>query len=96
MRKNIESAFHKLVASRFGFFEAKHINTKMGLPAHPVTKAFKNPENTPHKILIAFSELLEMHPYELIRDYQLGSERISAVEIEYHRKAYEASGKEDG
>ncbi len=88
MRKEIESKFHQLVADRFGYFEAKHIHMKMGLPAHPVTKAFKSPENTPHKVLIAFSDILGIHPFELIRDYDMGIERISEIEKDYHQKAY--------
>ena len=90
MRKEIESKFHKFVADRLGYFEAKHLYLKMGLPSHPVTKAFKNPENSPHMILIAFSETLDIHPYELIRDYDLGKERISNIEKEYLRKEYES------
>jgi len=89
MKREIESRFHQLVADRFGYFESKHLHEKMGLPAHPVTKAYKTPEKTPHKILIAFSELLELHPYELIRDYSIGVNRISAIEIKYHQRKYE-------
>lgn len=89
MRKEIESKFHQLVTDRFGYFEARHLHAEMGLPAHPVTKAYKTPEKTPHRILIAFSEILEVHPYELIRDYQIGIERISEIEIKYHQREYE-------
>ncbi len=63
----------------------------MGLPAHPITKAYKNSENAPHKVLIIFCELLELHPYELMRDYQLGILRISDTEKSYHQKGYHAS-----
>ena len=90
MKKEIESAFHQLLVDRFGYFETRHIHTEMNLPAHPVTKALKNPENTPHKILIAFSEILEIHPHELIRDYGVGKARISDIEKEYHRKKHES------
>ena len=90
MRKEIESKFHQFVVDRFGYFETKHLHSQMSLPAHPVTKALKRPEKTPHKILIAFSEILKVHPYELIRDYQVGKERISDIEKEYHRKKHES------
>jgi len=89
MRKEIESAFHQLVADKFGYFQAKHLHSEMGLPAHPITKAYKRPEKTPHRILIAFSEILKVHPYVLIRDYRIGAERISEIEIRYHQREYE-------
>lgn len=62
----------------------------MNLSSHPVTRAYKTPENTPHKILIAFCEVLDMHPHELIRDYQIGVLRILDIEKAYHEKRYEA------
>jgi len=88
MGKEILSKFHQFIIDRFGYYEAKYLHLKMGLPAHPVTKAYKNPENTPHKILIAFCEILDMHPYELMRDYQVGTLRISDIEKAYHQKGY--------
>lgn len=92
MNQKIASKFHQLVVDRFGYYEAKHINQKMELPSHPITRAYNNPENTPHKILIAFCELLDMHAHELIRDYQLGAFRISDIEQRYHKKQYDSLG----
>ncbi len=88
MRKDITSPFHQFVVDRFGYYEAKHLHQQMNLPSHPVTRAYNNPEKTPHKILIAFCELLGMHAYELIRDYKLGEERISEIEKNYHKRMY--------
>ncbi len=88
MEQEILSDFHQLIVDRFGYHEAKYLHLKMDLPPHPVTKAYKSPENTPHKILIAFCEILDLHPYELIQDYQVGLLRISAIEKAYHQKGY--------
>lgn len=88
MKKEILSDFHQLIVDRFGYHEAKYLHIEIGLPPHPVTKAYKSPHNTPHKILIAFSEALDMHPYELIQNYQVGISRISELEKAYHHKSY--------
>jgi len=88
MKKEILSDFHQLIVDRFGYHESKYLNSEMGLPSHPVTKAYKSPENTPHKTLIAFCEILNMHPYELIKDYKVGESRISEIEKTYHEKNY--------
>jgi len=88
VKKEILSDFHQLVVDKLGYLEAKYLHIDMDLPPHPVTKAYKTPENTPHKILIAFCEVLEMHPYELIRDYKVGLLRISAIEKAYHERMY--------
>lgn len=88
MKKKISSAFHQFIVDRFGYYEAKHLHQEMGLPSHPVTRAYNKPENTPHKILIAFCELLDMHAHELIRDYKVGESRISDIEKIYHQKNY--------
>lgn len=90
MKKEVLSSFHQLIIDRFGYYEARYLHQKMDLPSHPITKAYKHPENTPHKTLIAFCNLLEMHPYELIRDYQVGVSRISNIEKTYHQSSYEA------
>lgn len=90
MGKEIASSFHQFMVDRFGYYEAKHLHQKMNIPSHPVTKAFNTPEKTPHKILIAFCELLDMHPHELIRDYKLGDERISEIEKNFHERIYNA------
>ena len=87
------SPFHQLIIDRFGYYESRYLHLKMDLPSHPITKAYKNPEQTPHKILIAFSIFLDMHPNELIREYQLGKSRISDIERMYHKKQYESLSK---
>jgi len=90
MEQEILSDFHQLIVDRFGYHEAKFLHLKMNLPRHPITKAYKSPQNTPHKILITFCEILDMHPYELIKDYQVGVSRISDAERIYHQKGYHA------
>lgn len=85
MKKEILSDFHQLIVDRLGYLEAKYLHLEMGLPPHPVTKAYKTPEKTPHKILIAFCKILDMHPHELIKDYQVGISRISDIEKDYHK-----------
>ncbi len=90
MKKEISSAFHQFIVDRFGYYEARHLHQKMDLPSHPITRAYNNPENTPHKILIAFCELLDIPAHELIRDYQVGVSRISNIEKAYHQRMYEA------
>ena len=52
MKKRIVSPFHQLVVDRFGFYEARHLHQQMGLPSHPITRAYNTPEKTPHKVLI--------------------------------------------
>lgn len=91
MKKEISSKFHQFVVDRFGYYEAKYLHQKMGLPAHPITRAYNAPEKTRHTILIAFSLILDMHAHELIRDYQVGILRISDIEKVYHQKRYDAS-----
>jgi len=93
MDKEILSDFHKFIIDRFGYPNSKYLHLEMGLPPHPITKAYKTPEKTPHKILIAFSEILNMHPYELIRDYQVGVLRISDIEKAYHMRGYQTLNK---
>jgi len=88
MEKEILSDFHQFIVDKFGYHEAKYLHLRMNLPPHPVTKAFKSPEKTPHKVLITFCEFLDMHPHELIKDYHLGVLRISEVEKLYHQKGY--------
>ncbi len=88
MKKRIASPFHQLVVDRFGFYEARHLHQQMGLPSHPITRAYNSPEKTPHKVLIAFCQILDMHAHELIRDYQVGTARISDVEKAYHQRQY--------
>ncbi len=87
-KSQTSSPFHQFIVDRFGYYEAKHLHYRMDLPSHPVTRAYNNPEKTPHKILIAFCELLEMQAYELIRDYKVGVERISEIEKKYHQRIY--------
>ena len=95
MEKEILSDFHQLIVDRFGYHEAKYLHLEMNLPPHPVTKAYKSPQNTPHKILIMFSELLNMHPHELIKKYQVGKLRVSDVEKKYHEKKHDALNKSE-
>ena len=93
MKKEILSDFHQLIVDRFGYLEAKYLHLEMDLPPHPVTKAYKSPEKTPHKVLIAFSKILNMHPHELIKDYQVGILRISDIEKDYHQRGYQDLGQ---
>ncbi len=93
MKKEILSDFHQLIVDQFGYLEAKYLHLEMGLPPHPVTKAYKTPEKTPHKVLIAFCDVLNMHPYELITGYKVGVSRISDIEKNYHQKGYHALNK---
>lgn len=95
MKKEISSEFHQFIVNRFGYYEAKHLHQRMDLPSHPVTRAYNNPENAPHKILIAFCELLDMNAHELIRDYKVGTSRISDVEKTYHQRIYEELTKRE-
>lgn len=93
MKKQISSPFHQFIVDRFGYYEARYLHQKMGLPSHPITRAYNKPENTPHKILIAFCELLDVNAHELIRDYQVGASRISDIEKNYHQRVYDALNK---
>lgn len=54
MKKEILLQFHQFIIDQFGYYEAKYLHLKMGLPAHPITKAYKNSEKAPHKVLIVF------------------------------------------
>lgn len=89
MKQEIHSEFHKFVVDRVGYYEARYLHLQMGLPSDPITKAYKTPEKTPHKILIAFAQVLNLSPYELIKTYHLGKARISPIEQQYHKKIYD-------
>lgn len=90
-KKEILSDFHQLVIDRLGYLEAKYLHIEMKLTPHPVTKAYKTPEKTPHKVLITFSKILNIHLYELIEKYHVGILRISDIEKEYHKINYDDS-----
>ena len=89
MPQKSRSKFEKFIMEQIGEKSSQVVHEQMGLPSHPITKAYKDPENSPHHVVIAFAELLELHPYELITNHKLGSNRLYENEIEYHRREYE-------
>ena len=96
--KEGSSRFHEMIIkNEGGYYEAKYLYRKPAFDCvspKSITTAFKKPENAPIDVLIAFSEYLFVEPYELIKKYSLGKDKIGGIVIDYFRKEYQQNKSE--
>lgn len=83
------SKFEEFIMNQVGVKTSQTVHEQMNLPAKTITVTYKKPTTAHHRVVIAFAELLQIHPYELIRDWKLGIDRLHQIEIDYHRREYE-------
>lgn len=88
MSKKYRSDFEKFIAAELGEKRSQIVHEELNLPSHSVTITYKNPAKAQHRVIIAFSNLLGVHPYELYRDHDLGKDRLDPIEINYHFEDY--------